>query len=166
VTTVLGIDCGLGGALAILGDDGVATFDMPTFTVKRGKTMRRELDGQSLHRLIANSGADHCFVEQAQGMPGQSAYATGIFFLTYGFILGILTARNLPYTIVHPRKWKVGLGVPAEKDGARARASQLLPQAADQWPLKKHDGRAEAALIAYWGIIFWGMRSKGFGEAA
>jgi hypothetical protein len=42
--------------------------------------------------------------------------------------------------------------VPAAKDGARARASQLLPGAADQWPLVKHDGRAEAALIALWGI--------------
>jgi hypothetical protein len=41
--------------------------------------------------------------------------------------------------------------VPAEKDGARARASQLLPQHAGHWPLKKHDGRAEAALIALYG---------------
>jgi hypothetical protein len=41
--------------------------------------------------------------------------------------------------------------VPKAKDAARARASQLLPQAAHQWPLKKHDGRAESALIALYG---------------
>jgi len=44
------------------------------------------------------------------------------------------------------------LRVPAAKDAARARASQLLPHAANQWPLKKHDGRAESACIAYWGL--------------
>jgi hypothetical protein len=27
----------------------------------------------------------------------------------------------------------------------------LLPQAAHQWPLRKHDGRAEAALLALYG---------------
>jgi hypothetical protein len=48
--------------------------------------------------------------------------------------------------------WKKALGVPADKDGARARASQLMPENAWLWPLVKHDGRAEAALIAYWGI--------------
>jgi hypothetical protein len=36
-------------------------------------------------------------------------------------------------------------------NGARARATQLLPAAAHRWPLVKHDGRAEAALIAYYG---------------
>jgi hypothetical protein len=58
----------------------------------------------------------------------------------------------VPITIVHPRTWKRALGVPREKDGARARASQLLPAHAHLWPLKKHDGRAEAALIATYGV--------------
>jgi hypothetical protein len=42
------------------------------------------------------------------------------------------------------------VGAPAGKDGARARASQLIPSAAHHWPLKKHDGRAEAALLAFY----------------
>jgi hypothetical protein len=45
----------------------------------------------------------------------------------------------------------LALRVPAEKDGARARASQLIPAGASWWPLVKHDGRAEAALIALYG---------------
>jgi hypothetical protein len=43
------------------------------------------------------------------------------------------------------------LGVPKAKDGARAMASKLFPAVATQWHLKKHDGRAEAALIALCG---------------
>ena len=148
---ILGVDCGLSGALAILGGGAVSVFDMPTFELKRGKTKKRELDGQNLLRIIAESGADHVFIEQAQGMPKQSAYATGIFFQTYGTVLGIVIAKQMPYTVVHPLTWKRALGVPSEKDGARARASQLLPHGATQWPLKKHDGRAEAALLALYG---------------
>jgi hypothetical protein len=44
------------------------------------------------------------------------------------------------------------LGVPAAKDGSRARASQLMPAATHHWPLVKHDGRAEAALIGHCGL--------------
>ena len=40
---------------------------------------------------------------------------------------------------------------PADKDGARARASQLLPWAAHQWARAKDDGKAEASLIALYG---------------
>ena len=50
-----------------------------------------------------------------------------------------------------PRRWKRALHVPKAKDAARARASQLLPEAAHQWRLRKHDGRAEAALLALYG---------------
>jgi hypothetical protein len=42
-----------------------------------------------------------------------------------------------------------------DKNASRALASQYFPDAADQWKLAKQDGRAEAALIAYWG---WGKK--------
>ena len=151
---IAGIDPGLGGAIAFLHADGsCAIDDLPAFEVKRGGKKRRDLDGHSLFRMIERERPplDHVFIEQAQAMPGQSAYATGIFFQVYGEILGILIGAQVPYTIVHPKTWKAALGVPAAKDAARARASQLLPHAAHLWPLKKHDGRAEAALIALWG---------------
>lgn len=152
---ILGIDCGLDGALTWLSDlprDGAFIIDMPTFVVSRGGKKRRDLDGQSLVRAIEERPPDHAFIEQAQGMPKQSAYATGIFFQNYGEVRGILIGKRIPFTVVHPSKWKRALAVPAEKDGARARASQLMPAYADQWPLKKHDGRAESCLIAYWGL--------------
>lgn len=154
---ICGIDPGLGGALSFLHYNGkIEIFDMPTFEIKRGKGKRRDLDGHSVFRLIESRRPllDHVFIEQAQAMPGQAAYATGIFFQVYGELRGILIGASVPFTIVHPQTWKRALVVPKEKDGARARASQLLPAAVDSWPLKKHDGRAEAALIALWGMTF------------
>jgi crossover junction endodeoxyribonuclease RuvC len=67
-----------------------------------------------------------------------------------------LAALGVPMSFVAPATWKRALQVPAAKDGARARASQLLPAAAGHWPLVKHDGRAEAALIALYGLRFLG----------
>jgi hypothetical protein len=155
---ILGVDCGLSGALTFLNTSGGATIhDMPTFEIKRGKGKRRDLDGHTLHRMIKESGPDHAFVERALAMPKQSAYATGIFFQVYGEVRGILIGCGIPFTIVEPHVWKKNLGVPAEKDGARARASQLLPTLAEQWPLKKHDGRAESALLALYGARSLGL---------
>ena len=43
------------------------------------------------------------------------------------------------------------MAIPKAKDGARARASELLPSYSHLWQRVKDDGRAEAALIALWG---------------
>ena len=40
----------------------------------------------------------------------------------------------------------------AGKDGSRARASALMPRHASSWTRIKDDGRAEAVLIALWGV--------------
>jgi crossover junction endodeoxyribonuclease RuvC len=85
-------------------------------------------------------------------MPGQGISSTFAFGKTFGIILGVLAARGIPLTLVPAVRWKRRLHVQKSKDAARARASQLLPRCADQWRLKKHDGRAESALIALFGL--------------
>jgi len=150
---IAGIDCGLDGAIAIWNDEArqvEAIFDMPTFQVRAGK---RDLDAQAIVRFFKDTEPDHVWIEEAIAIPRQSAYSTGIFFKCYGLILGIIAMAEIPHSTVSPRSWKRALGVPAEKDAARARASQLLPSASGAWKLKKHDGRAEAALLAYYGSL-------------
>ena len=151
---VLGIDPGLSGALAFL-DAGidVDVVDMPTLRLSRSGKARRELDLANLARLIDERATSirHAFVELAGARPGQGVASMFSFGRSYGAILGILSANFLPITTVAPGRWKRALSVPAAKDGARARASELLPRAAHHWPLTSHAGRAEAALIALWG---------------
>jgi hypothetical protein len=53
---------------------------MPTFDVVRGKARRRDLDGQAICAWLRQHQPMHVYVEQAQAIPRQSAYATGIFF--------------------------------------------------------------------------------------
>jgi hypothetical protein len=69
----------------------------------------------------------------------------------YGVTLGILAALHLPYTIVAAAQWKKFLRVSANKEAARARATELLPGAAHQWRRKRDYNRAEAALVALYG---------------
>jgi hypothetical protein len=44
------------------------------------------------------------------------------------------------------------MGVTGGKDGARARAMELFSHNVDYFKRKKDDGRADAALIAAWGL--------------
>lgn len=150
----LGIDPGLSGAIAFLdlAAGRLEVHDVPTFTLGRGGKMKREVDTVGLARLIDAGGPiSHAYVEQVGAMPGQGVASMFAFGKVFGIILGILAAGFVPLTLVTPQKWKRALGVPAEKDGARARASQLLPAHAALWTRVKDDGRAEAAMIALWG---------------
>ncbi len=152
---IAGIDPGLGGAIAFLDAvrGGVVDIvDMPVLTLARGGKTKRDLDAHALARLIGERRPGHAFVEQVGAMPGQGVSSVFSFGKSFGVAIGVLVALGAPMTFVAPAVWKRALGVPAAKDGARARASQLLPAAASHWPLAKHDGRAEAALIAYFGL--------------
>lgn len=151
---VIGVDPGLSGAICVLSESGVTTFDMPTVEVKKGKTLKRRLDVANLLFLVRNltdGTRPYVFIEDVGGLPGQSAAGAFSFGVTVGAIQAVLTACDLPFQAVHPIKWKPALNVRGSKDASRLMASQLWPSCAGQWSRKKDDGRAEAALIAEWG---------------
>jgi crossover junction endodeoxyribonuclease RuvC len=149
---IVGIDPGLSGAIAVIGVAGrMDVYDIPTFDLVRNGKKKREVDIYALARLPCWDNIDYAWLEQVGAMPGQGVSSVFSFGQTYGIIKGILAARQVPFDTVTPRVWKAALHVPAAKDGARARASQLMPGAADRWARAKDDGRAEAALIAYYG---------------
>lgn len=146
--TILGIDNGLLGCMAFYDGEELLLTDMPTFEVKG----RRVLDMQTIARIIKQDPPWHVYIEKLTPMPKISGLGSFSMGHSEGFMLGLMTGFNLPYTLIRPNDWKKQMGCPADKDGARARASQLLPQFAHNWPLKKHDGRAEASLIALYGF--------------
>jgi crossover junction endodeoxyribonuclease RuvC len=152
---IAGVDIGLSGAVALLdaATGGVIDiWDMPTLALTRGGKNKRDLDPHSLAAALGRDRIAHAFVEQVGAMSGQGVSSVFAFGKSYGITIGVLATLGVPMTFVSPQVWKKALGVPAAKDGARARASQLLPSAAHHWSLVKHDGRAEAALIAYHGL--------------
>jgi crossover junction endodeoxyribonuclease RuvC len=151
---ICGIDPGLTGAIARIDAASGALVDlcdMPIFRLTKAGKNSKIVDAYLVTDLLGR-GCGHVFVEVQQTRPGQAAQAVAKTFTGYGIILGVIAALGIPVTHVNSRAWKAALRVPAAKDGARARASELIRGGAAHWPLIKHDGRAEAALIALWGI--------------
>ena len=155
-TLILGCDPGLSGALAFYDPEAntLAVHDMPTYTVPVNKKERRILDEATLADIIGSVAVVYpitAFVENVHSMPEQGVASSFKFGVCFGAIRGVLAALQIPRTYVEPSVWKRHFKLTSDKDAARRRASELLPQHAHLWPLKKHDGRAESALIAYYG---------------
>lgn len=150
---IIGIDPGLSGAIFLLQGDDSDVFDMPvTERLVNGK-LKRQIDPASLARILPTD-AEFVIVEQVSAMPGQGVTSSFNFGFTAGAIQGVVAALGLPLRTVHPQVWKRKFGLLGQpKDASRAEASRRLPQHAHLWPLKKHDGRAEAALLALYGSM-------------
>lgn len=150
---IVGIDPGLSGAIAFYNtlSETLETFPMPT--IKAGTGSKRIIDELELARMIdtRSSMIEKVFIERVHAMPKQGVTSVYTFGVGYGIIRGIIAANFLPVEYITPQKWKKELRVPAVKDGARARASEIFPKFSSQWNLAKWDGRAESAMIAYYG---------------
>jgi crossover junction endodeoxyribonuclease RuvC len=123
---------------------------MPALKAGKG----RILDEHALARMVDARSRDIEFalIEQQWSRPtdgGPQGFKTG---LGYGQLRMLLASNFLPYRIVSPMAWRRFMGLSGDKDAARALASRLAPKDADQWARKKDDGRAEAALIALYGV--------------
>lgn len=160
MTTFIGIDPGMSGALAIYSPEAhgsVSVADMPVLAAG-GKKGRRIVDVarlvSMLRRMAVRFPDAEVTLEEVRSMPRDGHVGAFAFGRCFGTIETAIVAAGLPYRMVPPQVWKRKLGVTADKDHARAIASRLLPGGASLWPLKKHDGRAEAALIAYYGAKY------------
>jgi len=144
--TILGIDNGLHGALSFYDGAELIIYDMPIYS-----TDRPVLDLIRLADIIRINKPDHAYIEKLTPLPkisGLTAFSMGH---SEGAIIATMTALQVPFTLIRPAKWKKAMQCPADKDAARMRASQLLPQFAHNWSRKKDDGRAESALISLYG---------------
>jgi len=151
-TPVIGIDPGVSGAIAELYPDGrLYTYDMPIFELITKGRKRRLVNAAALSQLMTDPFPEHVFVEQVGSRPGESPRAAFSFGEGFGVIKGIVGTLSLSVTFVRPQMWKKALGLTADKGQARQRATELFPNNAESFKRVKDDGRAEAALIAYYG---------------
>lgn len=158
---VLGIDPGISGAVALYADGRlVEVCDMPV----AGKEVDPYQLSKILEALSSPDATDMTVVETQQAMPEQGVSTTFKIGNNFGLVRGVVAALGYRITPVRPGVWKRRLDIPSppsdvpknrrsawRKEKARLRASQLMPEGAGAWTLVKHDGRAEAALLAYYG---------------
>lgn len=142
----MGVDPGISGAVAFyfpMVPGRVAVDDVPL--------AGGEINVNELARLIRIHRPTLAVMEKVSAMPGQGVVSMFNFGRSYGDVRGTIGAMDVPLHFVTPQKWKKHFGLPADKEQCRLRAIRMFPNAAESFKLKKHDGRAEAALIALYG---------------
>ena len=148
---IVGVDPGFSGAIAqyCTKTKDLDVVDMPTILNSKGKV---EIDIHSLLHLLEPEAKDRmAVIEQVASRPGQSSVATFRFGMGYGALIACVAANKTPMYFVTPSKWKKYFGLSSDKDTSRQLAIQRWPDHYEKFKLKKHDGRAEAALICLYG---------------
>ena len=149
----IGIDPGLSGAIAFLDvEKGVLSIsDMPTLEVKRNNKAKKEVSPIGVAIFLGKTPRQsRAVLERVGAMPGQGVTSVFSFGRSVGIIEGVLATMLIPVDIVTPQAWQKAAGVRGGKDGSRLRACELFPNYAELFARKKDDGRADAALMAWY----------------
>lgn len=160
---VVGIDPGLTGALVLL-DDALPDFnvdalDMPMREFQNSKA--KFIDGEQVVAFLKFHRPDRIVIELVSSRParqpgkGQGIASTFQFGNSFGGVVAAAIASGCQDIIlVTPAVWKRKFGLLGTvKDAARLLAREFYPAAADAvFKLKKHGGRADASLIARYGL--------------
>lgn len=147
---IIGIDPGLGGALAFLSDslELINLVDMPVMNLRKG---RKQVNAVQLAKEIKSVFTEGvCYLESVSSMPKQGVSSVFSFGMSYGIVQGVLGALQIPIILVTPTSWKKRANLLGkDKEASLTLAQQLYPQAS--LARKKDHGRAEAILIARFG---------------
>ncbi len=147
----LGIDPGLSGALALLDSDGTPELVADLPVIRDHKLAW--IDGSALQSTLleALSGRPcRAFVERVSSSPQQGVASAFTFGVGFGSILATLQTLRLPLELITPAQWKTALGLSSDKRASLDKARLLFPSA--ELHLAKHDGRAEALLLAHFAL--------------
>jgi len=165
---ILGCDPGLDGAFVALKDDGsfIKGWIMPVFELKKKKGgTKREIDLLSLRNIMREfkqSAGDlsiHLYLEQSSPMPGEGTVSSAKAGKGFGYIEAMVFCHDIPYSLVHPRKWttRIHAGTSPDLD-AKARSRQVVARLYPGLDLRatercrnQHEGLVDALLIARYG---------------
>lgn len=150
----VGVDPGLTGGVALLSDDGSATsYEMPTFAYSPTGTVKRAVNCYELARLLrasALSGGVSLYIERVNAFPGQGVSSMFSLGMSYWGAVGAAAGLGIPVELVGPQEWKKHYRLRADKADALELARSLYPGV--NLSKKKDHGRAEALLIAHYGM--------------
>jgi len=149
---IVAIDPGLTGAIGFLRDGiYVAVEDMPV-VLKGAGSVKSEVSPQGIKTLIRErlqpGEAVVAVIEKVGAMPGQGVSSVFSLGDSYGAARAVLATAGFELVQAHPATWKKYFKLTSDKELSRALATRMFPAA--PLHLKKHDGRAEALLLARW----------------
>jgi len=145
----VGIDPGLCGGIAAIDAAGIA-LDVADLPVIRDGKLSWIDGGQLRSWFLSIPGDKRVVVERVTPMPKQGLGSTFNFGVGFGSVLGVVQSLGLPIELVTAATWKGALGLSRDKRASLDKARLLYPNA--ELTLAKHEGRAEALLIATWAL--------------
>ncbi len=148
MTRILGIDPGRTGAIAVM--DGKTVDGVLRVTVQDMPDTTSGL----VEALVNLPPVAFATVEKPFYPPQIGIRAIAVIAEQYGALKAALLFAGIPLREVRPAEWKKALNLGPDKAASREKASAFFPDDDDQWRLSKHHGRAEAALIAWYGRKF------------
>lgn len=145
--SIIGIDPGITGGIAVYGPDGYWSEQMPVMAV--GAKGRRCVNPLGVKDLLETMGHSVVYLEKVHSMPKNGGAANFSFGDSFGCLRGVVMSMGYPLVLVTPQTWKKHFKLTKDKEMCRARAIELFPL--DNFNLKKDIDRAEAMLIAFYG---------------
>lgn len=150
---IIGVDPGYEGAIVSLVAGKIeAVWDMP---VTQNQWNRTQLNYGKLAEIFGsfNPKEDLICVEKVHAMPKQGVVSMFNFGCQFGALQAYCAAFKLNCRLVDPKTWKSAAGLIGKpKEAALDLAKNVIfPDQAALFQLKKHIGRADAALIAIHG---------------
>lgn len=154
-TIYAGADPGLSGAIAFfepVNAGKLVIYDMPTLPIRRNDKDKRDIDLKLLARIVEPYGpfVARALVEQVNAMPDQGITSAFTFGRAFGTLEMALAFAGMPIEYIAPVKWKRMYGLSSDKDASRALAILRFPNYAELFKSAGDDGRAEAALLAFY----------------
>lgn len=148
---VAGIDPGLSGAIGLLGRDiAPHVAAMPTAPYSKTGFVKRIVNFDHLARILDFYALDHVFLEKVQAFPGQGVGSMFSLGMSYGGAMAVAQTLDIEVHLVTPQEWKKHFGLSADKQLSLDLARSLFPNV--DLSRKKDDGKAEALLIAKYGL--------------
>lgn len=151
----VGIDPGLTGAIAGVGQDGSAwVVDMPLLELSATGYVRRAIaPGALATALRPLRGKARVWLEMVNAFPGQGVASMFSLGASFWGAYCVAVACDLDTHLVRPQVWKAQLGLTSDKGESLEMARKLFPAiAAERLARKKDHGRAEALLLAHYGM--------------
>ena len=172
----IGIDIGLMGAIVVhIPGSVISVFDMPIKKLpvldKKGRPVKKKketiYDIPKIIDIFRNLVSENCtvFIEKAQILPKGFTIKGNIGVARCQALFeGILSTLGLKYEIINPRIWQLYFGIETEKDDKGTVIKNTKEQSVEKCKTmfpgiiletekgRKLDGRADAALICYYGM--------------
>jgi len=122
VTRYLGVDPGVTGAFARFTVDpvagnGLTIFPTPVLWTRVGQSRRRHYEIAPLLQLLREQPPiTLAYLEEQHARPGQGVASTFSTGFGAGVWTACLTACEIPFVLVHPRRWRSLVGLPQATD--------------------------------------------------